>query len=145
MKKTILFLLILLLFLNYSATAKEDKDEQKSSIKLDISINKEELLVDEGFIITLKFSVEGKSNNNSAGPEIDEIPNDNPDISIKLIGTSSSITIVNGKVSKTNIYNFYVLIKKQGNYEIKPFIIKYQGKKYKTELLKIEVIHKILI
>ena len=143
--KKLYLIILLLLFPLISILSQENKDKPEVKIELNMSVDDNEVNVDEAFIITVKFSVSGKNNTNNNDPVIEDIPSDDPDVAIKLIGTSSSIVISNGKVSKSNTYTFSIIIKKQGKFEIKPFIVKYKGKKYKTEKIKINAVKKIII
>jgi hypothetical protein len=94
--------------------------------------------IGESFIVTVSASGENISGlNDPIPPEMDKVD---------IIGRSSShstqIQFINGKVSKSTTinYEYRMLARKKGEFTIPPFTLKYKGKDYKTEPIKIQVV-----
>jgi len=85
-----------------------------------------------GEVVTLTIKAEG---NNIEFPLINKIAG------FRVVGTSTSqsISIINGKVSKSILKSFQFIPTKTGDFEIEQFSIKIDGKIYKTPKLNLKV------
>mgnify|MGYP001046310230 CR=1 FL=1 len=94
--------------------------------------------IGESFIVTVSASGENISGlNDPIPPEMDKV-----DIISRSSSHSSQIQFINGKVSKSTTinYEYRMLARKKGEFTIPPFTLKYKGKDYKTEPIKIQVV-----
>ncbi|MCK4421209.1 protein BatD [candidate division WOR-3 bacterium] len=94
--------------------------------------------VGEYFIVTVSASGENISGlNNPIPPEMDKV-----DIISRSSSHSTQIQFINGKVSKSTTinYEYRMLARKKGEFTIPPFTLKYKGKDYKTDPIKIQVV-----
>lgn len=62
------------------------------------------------------------------------------DFDIYSSGTSQNVSIINGKVSSVNEYNYILVPKRAGKLQIPSFQIVFKGKKYTTQSIMIEVL-----
>jgi hypothetical protein len=60
-------------------------------------------------------------------------------IQIKYVGPSTKVSVVNGKVSKSISHNYLIIPKKEGTYELGPFKLDYNGRKYIAPSVELEV------
>jgi hypothetical protein len=120
MKKSILFItLILQSFLLLAQTS------------FTASVNKNKVGVNEQFSLT--FTVNGNGDRFAA-------PNLSNFSILAGPSTSSSTTIINGKMSQENSYTYYLRAKKVGIFTIGPAYITVDGKEYRTKNLSIQVL-----
>ena len=95
------------------------------------SVSKNKVGVNEQFTLTFSINADG---DRFAAPKLSNF-------SI-LAGpsTSSSTTIINGKMSKENSYTYYLRAKKVGIYTIGSAYITVNGKEYRTQNISIQVL-----
>ncbi|MBD3379691.1 MAG: hypothetical protein GF408_04430 [Candidatus Omnitrophica bacterium] len=60
-------------------------------------------------------------------PEVDQVDG----LTIKYVGPSTKISVVNGRVSQSVRHSYLVISKKPGRYELGPFFTHFEGKTYK--------------
>ncbi len=107
------------------------------SLTFTASVDQTTVPVGESFNVSV--IVEGEDLSGVEIPSAPSIPG------IDVLGTSRSqstqINFVNGKLSKSTsyIYDYQMIAEKEGKYTIPPFTLKYQGKKYSTEPITINV------
>lgn len=95
------------------------------------SVNKNKVGVNEQFSLT--FTVNGNGDRFAA-------PNLSNFSILAGPSTSSSTTIINGKMSQENSYTYYLRAKKIGIFTIGPAYITVNGKEYQTKNLSIQVL-----
>ena len=95
------------------------------------TVNKNKIGVNEQFSLTFTINANGDR----------FVPPNLSNFSI-LAGpnTSSSTTIINGKMSKENSYTYYLRAKKIGIYTIGAANISVNGKEYRTQNISIQVL-----
>ncbi len=98
---------------------------------IELTIDKNVLTLGEQTILHVKVS--GFSIKNV--PEIKNLKN----FEYQFIGTSSNITIINGKINSQKEYNFIIIPKKIGSFTIGPAIVKYKKEKIKSNTIKVIV------
>ncbi len=96
-----------------------------------LTIDKNELSLGEQTLLHVKVSNLSVKNT----PEIKNLSNFN----YQFIGTSSSITIINGKVNSQKEYNFLISPKKYGTFKIGPAVVKYKGKQFQSNTITVVV------
>jgi len=107
------------------------------SLTFTASVDQTTVPVGESFNVSV--AVEGDDLSGVGIPSAPDIPG------IDILGNSRSqstqINFVNGKLTKSTsyIYNYQMIAEKEGQYTIPPFTLKYQGKKYSTEPITINV------
>ena len=57
-------------------------------------------------------------------------------------GTSSSIQIINGQMSRTRTINYYYQALSPGNFEISPIVLKHDGAEYRTRPIAMEIVER---
>ncbi|MCX6151885.1 MAG: BatD family protein [Ignavibacteriales bacterium] len=124
-KKKIFFIILITFIINYNLAAQS----------FTASVNSTSVGSNEPFEISFQFN----------GDEINSLRNFHaPDfMNFKVISgpnQSTSMQIINGSVSASLSYSFYVTASALGNFTIGSASIDYKGKTYKTEPIKINVI-----
>lgn len=87
--------------------------------------------------INSRFSVEFKVENAQANDF--EAPDFKDFVVVGGPSTNSSVTIINGKMSQTMSYVYYLQAKTKGSFAIKSAKVILNDKEYKTDKIKIEV------
>lgn len=128
MVKNKIFQLFLFIFIPYLLISEED-------IKIEISIDKKPSKVNEVFQIDVKIN--GASENIT----VEDINNNNENVVIKYVGETKGfgISTIDKKRYDYFILTFISKISKPGDYEIGPFTLNIQDKKYTTDLLKVSI------
>lgn len=122
--KIISLLLVLFLSLGSSCFAQD--------IEFNISVDKNKSAVGEAVYLNLNFD----GTQDIAAPNLGEIEG----FSVRYVGPSSKMSIVNGRVS-SSITHIYVLVPlKTGTFKIGPFSFEYKGKKYTSTDVTVEVV-----
>ncbi|MCX7716298.1 MAG: BatD family protein [Endomicrobia bacterium] len=103
-----------------------------SEISISASVDKNTIALNEQ--IVLQVSVSGDTTN-IPQPKIPTLP----DFQIYSSGRSQSISIVNGQVSSSVNFNYILVPKRVGEFEIPPITVEYKGKIFQTEPIKIKV------
>ncbi|HET9235879.1 MAG TPA: BatD family protein [Oligoflexus sp.] len=86
-------------------------------------LDKPEGSVEDQFVYTL--AVQGSADGEPAFPEV-------PGLSIRQAGTSQSVSIINGRMSREVQYQFVIIPDKAGSYTIPPIVMTVDGKKEQT-------------
>ena len=89
-----------------------------------------------GVPFILKIDIESGANDNLK-PEIEGL--DNPNITVKYDGTSSTITNIAGQVSVERSFKYYVRIDSEGTYKIGPAKLYVQGDVLESNVVDIKV------
>ena len=123
--KNIIFLSIVCLLISVKLYSQE--------ITINASIDKNTLSLNDQ--LNLQVTVSG----NASGlpkPNIPQIPG----FSIYSSGTSQNVSIVNGQVSSSLIYNYVLVPNSAGKFTIEPITIDFKGNTYKTNPIAVEVV-----
>ncbi len=102
-------------------------------ISISASVDKNEISLSDQ--LTLQVTVTGKISN-LPNPTIPTIP----DFQIYSSGRSQNITIINGQINSSVVFNYILSPRKVGEFIIEPFSINYQGKVYQTQPITIKVV-----
>ncbi len=94
-------------------------------------LDKPEGSVEDQFIYTL--AVQGSADGEPAFPEV-------PGLSIRQAGTSQSVSIINGRMSREVQYQYVIVAEKEGTYTIPPVVMKVDGKKEQTLPIEFRVV-----
>jgi hypothetical protein len=86
-------------------------------------LDKPEGSVEDEFIYTL--AVQGSADGEPEFPSV-------PGLGVRQAGTSQSVSIINGRMSREVQYQFVIVPEKEGNYTIPPIVMKVDGKKEQT-------------
>jgi hypothetical protein len=103
----------------------------QSDPKVTVSISSDSILMGNVFI--LKYSLENESGDFSA-PNLDDF------VVVSGPNTSSSFSIMNGKMSQSSSYTYYLSPKESGNYYINPGAFKIKDLTLETALIQIIVL-----
>ncbi len=101
------------------------------SNNITLTIDRNELSLGDQTILHVKISQLSIKNT----PEIKNLDNFN----YQFIGTSSSVTIINGKISSQKEFNFLISPKKYGTFKIGPAVVKYKGKQFQSNTITVIV------
>ena len=105
----------------------------ENTVDINLLTERNNVGVDEPFQVNLEIS--GTKGNVS----IEDMGELDPSIFIRQTGTMSNMSMVNGSISTSLTIVFYVKISKQGNYSIGPITISIKDKKYKSNVIDINV------
>ena len=105
----------------------------ENTVDVNLLTERNNVGVDEPFQVNLEIS--GTKGNVS----IEDMGELDPSIFIRQTGTMSNMSMVNGSISTSLTIVFYVKISKQGNYSIGPITISIKDKKYKSNVIDINV------
>jgi len=103
------------------------------NINISATIDRTEISLDEQAEITVTVSGNVRGISKPVVPDL-------PDFSIYQAGTSQNISIINGNVQSSFSYRFVLTPKKIGEFTIPPFKIKYRGRYYQSQTLKLKVV-----
>lgn len=116
----------MLLLLPVFASAQDD-------ISVEMTVSSTNVRIDEQLYLTVKVS----------GPRQD-LPQ--PQLPSMVMfdaysqGTSTNISIVNGKVESSLLYNYLLIPKKEGTFVIKPAAVIFNHKRYESNEVSIQVV-----
>ena len=119
LKLIILFLIFGLSVASAEITLKASVD--KTTVGLNQSVN---------------YQVVVSGDQNTPSPTLPDLS----EFAIQGRGHSTSVTIVNGSMSSSKIFNYVLIPKKEGEFTIPPSVINYKGQIYKTASFKIKVV-----
>jgi len=85
---------------------------------------------------TVNYKVVVSGDQNTPSPTLPVLS----DFTIQGRGSSTSVTIVNGSMSTSKVFNYVLIPKKEGEFTIPPSVLKYKGQIYKTASFKIKVV-----
>lgn len=101
------------------------------------SVDRTIVPVGHSFVVSVEVSGENLKGIDEPTPPVSD--------KVEIVGRSSShstqIQMINGKFTKSTslIYNYTMIALKEGEITIPPFTVEYDGKKYSTDSVKIEV------
>ncbi|OGS45093.1 MAG: hypothetical protein A2539_05850 [Elusimicrobia bacterium RIFOXYD2_FULL_34_15] len=124
--KNIIFLSIICLLIIAKVYSQE--------ITINANVDKSRLSLNEQ--LNLQVTVSG----NSSGlpkPNVPQIAG----FTIYSSGTSQNVSVVNGQVSSSLIYNYVLVPNSAGKFTIEPITISFKGNTYKTVPIPVEVVH----
>lgn len=101
-------------------------------VSVDVRIDRYRVSVGETFVLTIDVSADGRISE----PTISGLEG------FEIVGrtTYASFSIVNMKVSRSNIFEYRIVALNEGTYSIGPFRIKVDGSTYEADPIQIEVI-----
>jgi len=104
-----------------------------AQISISASLSRDTVSLNEP--VELNVTVSGEVKNISE-PDIPELEN----FTVSGSGRSQNISIVNGKMSSSFTFSYYLYPKKTGEFTIPPVSVRYGGKTFSTNPLKIKVV-----
>lgn len=112
-------------------------------LSLTFTASVDNTIIPAGESFNVSVSIKGESLSGTDTPTAPQIPE------IDILGSSraqsTQINFINGKLNKSSSinYDYQMIAKKEGTYTIPPFTLKYNGKTYSTDPIKITVKKKI--
>ncbi|MFC1512424.1 BatD family protein [bacterium] len=126
MKKILYIFSIILLLLSCMSYLYAD------NVSISADVNNNVISVDDNVVLTVTVSGDAK---NLPEPELPQLNG----FTAYSSGRSQNISIINGRVSSSLVYNYVLSPRTAGTYKIGSVVLKYKGNEYKTDSIIITV------